>query len=79
LPDLRHAADVFFDHPSIELTTLFGPQHGIRGDVQDNTELTSSGKSRQQNLLMLNDGHGTFVVLCKSDSRKQQQARDDFE
>jgi uncharacterized protein YbbC (DUF1343 family) len=36
LPDLRHAADVFFDHPEINLTTLFGPQHGIRGDVQDN-------------------------------------------
>ncbi len=35
-PDLRHAADVFFEHPEIELTTLFGPQHGIRGDVQDN-------------------------------------------
>jgi uncharacterized protein YbbC (DUF1343 family) len=36
LPDLRHAADVFHEHPEIELTTLFGPQHGIRGDVQDN-------------------------------------------
>jgi uncharacterized protein YbbC (DUF1343 family) len=36
LPDLRHAADVFFEHADIDLTTLFGPQHGIRGDVQDN-------------------------------------------
>lgn len=36
LPDLRHAADVFFEHPDINLTTLFGPQHGIRGDLQDN-------------------------------------------
>jgi uncharacterized protein YbbC (DUF1343 family) len=36
LPNLRHAADVFFEHPDINLTTLFGPQHGIRGDVQDN-------------------------------------------
>ncbi len=36
LPDLRHAADVFFEHPDIDLTTLFGPQHGIRGDVQYN-------------------------------------------
>src|SRR5687768_14835116 len=35
-PDLGHAADVFFEHPEINLTTLFGPQHGIRGDVQDN-------------------------------------------
>lgn len=32
----RHAADLFFEHPKINLTTLFGPQHGIRGDVQDN-------------------------------------------
>ena len=30
------------------------------GDVQDNTEMLSSGKSRQQDLLMLNDGHGSF-------------------
>ena len=30
------------------------------GDVQDNTELLSSGKARQQNLLMLNDGRGAF-------------------
>lgn len=36
LPDLRHAADVFFEHPEIDLTALFGPQHGIRGDLQDN-------------------------------------------
>jgi uncharacterized protein YbbC (DUF1343 family) len=32
----RHAADLFFEDPDINLTTLFGPQHGIRGDVQDN-------------------------------------------
>src|SRR5262245_21648397 len=32
----RHAADLFFENPAIDLTTLFGPQHGIRGDVQDN-------------------------------------------
>ncbi|HXF43500.1 MAG TPA: DUF1343 domain-containing protein [Pyrinomonadaceae bacterium] len=36
LPSLRYAADVFHQHPQINLTTLFGPQHGIRGDVQDN-------------------------------------------
>lgn len=34
--EFRHAADLFFEHPKINLTTLFGPQHGIRGDVQDN-------------------------------------------
>jgi uncharacterized protein YbbC (DUF1343 family) len=35
-PDFRHAADVFFEHRGIDLTALFGPQHGIRGDVQYN-------------------------------------------
>jgi uncharacterized protein YbbC (DUF1343 family) len=32
----QHAADLFHAHPDINLTALFGPQHGIRGDVQDN-------------------------------------------
>ena len=32
----QHAADLFYEHTEINLTALFGPQHGIRGDVQDN-------------------------------------------
>lgn len=32
----QHAADLFHAHPAIQLTTLFGPQHGIRGETQDN-------------------------------------------
>lgn len=36
-----HAADVFHNHSEINLRTLFGPQHGIRGDVQDNMIETS--------------------------------------
>lgn len=32
----RHAADLFFESELIDLRALFGPQHGIRGDVQDN-------------------------------------------
>ncbi|MGB7201705.1 MAG: DUF1343 domain-containing protein [Pyrinomonadaceae bacterium] len=36
LPDLTHVADVFAERDDIHLTTYFGPQHGIRGDVQDN-------------------------------------------
>ena len=36
-PDtFHHAADVFHENAKINLTTLFGPQHGIRGDVQYN-------------------------------------------
>ena len=36
LPSFRHVADVFAEEDKFKLTTLFGPQHGIRGDVQDN-------------------------------------------
>lgn len=32
----RHAIDLIFESDDIRLTALFGPQHGIRGDVQDN-------------------------------------------
>jgi uncharacterized protein YbbC (DUF1343 family) len=32
----QHAADLFHAHAAIHLTTLFGPQHGIRGETQDN-------------------------------------------
>jgi uncharacterized protein YbbC (DUF1343 family) len=37
----QHAADLFHENLNINLTTLFGPQHGIRGDVQDNMIETS--------------------------------------
>jgi len=32
----EHAADLFHQHAKINLTALFGPQHGIRGETQDN-------------------------------------------
>lgn len=32
----EHAADLFHQHPRINLVALFGPQHGIRGETQDN-------------------------------------------
>jgi uncharacterized protein YbbC (DUF1343 family) len=34
--DLRHSADVLRSNQGVNLKALFGPQHGIRGDVQDN-------------------------------------------
>ncbi len=34
--NFQHAADLFHAHPNISLTALFGPQHGSRGDLQDN-------------------------------------------
>lgn len=34
--NLRHAADLLKGREEFTLTALFGPQHGIRGEVQDN-------------------------------------------
>jgi uncharacterized protein YbbC (DUF1343 family) len=34
--DLRHALDALAALPDVELTAAFGPQHGLRGDKQDN-------------------------------------------
>src|SRR5579885_543277 len=33
---LNHSADILKSLEGVNLTALFGPQHGIRGDVQDN-------------------------------------------
>jgi uncharacterized protein YbbC (DUF1343 family) len=44
---LRHAADLLHDQAGIKLTTLFGPQHGIRGDVQDNMIETAHAVDRR--------------------------------
>lgn len=46
----RHAADLFHEHSEINLTTLFGPQHGIRGDVQDNMIETDHAVDRSTGL-----------------------------
>lgn len=44
--ELRHAADLFHEHDGITLRALFGPQHGIRGDVQDNMVETAHAVDR---------------------------------
>ncbi len=46
----QHIADLFFENPEINLTTLFGPQHGIRGDVQDNMVETSHSTDEKTGL-----------------------------
>lgn len=46
----RHAADLFHEQRNVKLTTLFGPQHGIRGDVQDNMVETRHGVDRNTGL-----------------------------
>ena len=45
--NFRHVADLFHEHVDINLTALFGPQHGIRGDVQDNMVETSHATDRK--------------------------------
>lgn len=47
---LRHAADILHEHPDVQLRALFGPQHGIRGDVQDNMIETEHTVDRQTGL-----------------------------
>src|SRR6266542_5354431 len=41
--EFRHAADLLYQRDEVNLTALFGPQHGIRGDVQDNMVETEHG------------------------------------
>jgi uncharacterized protein YbbC (DUF1343 family) len=36
LPNLRHTADALMNEASFRLVALFGPQHGARGEKQDN-------------------------------------------
>jgi uncharacterized protein YbbC (DUF1343 family) len=46
----EHAADLLHGHSAFKLTALFGPQHGIRGDVQDNMIETAHGMDRKTGL-----------------------------
>ena len=46
----HHAADLLHEHPGVNLRALFGPQHGIRGDVQDNMVETEHGIDRKTGL-----------------------------
>src|ERR1044072_5292228 len=46
----HHAADLLHEHPDIQLRALFGPQHGIRGDVQDNMIESGHGVDRKTGL-----------------------------
>jgi Uncharacterized protein conserved in bacteria len=48
--EYRHAADLFHEDGEISLTALFGPQHGIRGDVQDNMIETGHSTDRHTGL-----------------------------
>ncbi|WP_282068923.1 exo-beta-N-acetylmuramidase NamZ family protein [Bacillus pumilus] len=32
--NMKSSVDLLFEHPSIKLTALYGPEHGVRGDAQ---------------------------------------------
>lgn len=34
--------DLFYEHPEIDLTTLYAPEHGIRGDAKEGEKIDSS-------------------------------------
>lgn len=48
--NLHHAADLLNAHEHLNLRALFGPQHGIRGDVQDNMIETGHTVDRETGL-----------------------------
>lgn len=48
--NFEHIADLFKERADINLTALFGPQHGIRGDVQDNMIETGHAVDRRTNI-----------------------------
>ncbi|HLR65544.1 MAG TPA: DUF1343 domain-containing protein, partial [Virgibacillus sp.] len=39
---LQPTLDLFYNHPDIQLTTLFAPEHGIRGDEKEGAQIDSS-------------------------------------
>lgn len=48
--DFHHAADLLHASERIALRALFGPQHGIRGDLQDNMIETDHGIDKETGL-----------------------------
>lgn len=44
--ELRHAIDLLAARPELELTALFGPEHGVRGDAQDMIEVDDGRDAR---------------------------------
>ena len=46
----HHSADLFYDHKTVNLRALFGPQHGIRGDLQDNMIETDHATDKKTSL-----------------------------
>ncbi|MEN8262480.1 MAG: DUF1343 domain-containing protein [Nitrospirota bacterium] len=62
---LEHAVDCFLGSRKIELKVLFGPQHGIRGETQDNMVEWKGFRDR---------GTGLPVYSLYSSTRKPQKS-----
>lgn len=45
LPDNQHLGDVLHEHPEVQLSVLFGPEHGIRGDADEHVADAIDGKT----------------------------------
>ena len=48
----RHALDLFFENKKLRLVAGFGPQHGIRGETQDDMIEWQSFRDRRTGLMM---------------------------
>src|SRR5699024_1135530 len=40
--ELISSIDLFYEHPNIHLTSLFAPEHGIRGDAKEGEKVAST-------------------------------------
>ncbi|MBK8817521.1 MAG: DUF1343 domain-containing protein [Methylococcaceae bacterium] len=63
--DLTHSLDALMELPDIELSAAFGPQHGLRGDKQDNMMESPD---------FLDPNHGIPVFSLYGDVRKPTDA-----
>ncbi len=48
--DFRPTIDALMDCPNIQLVSCFGPQHGLRGDKQDNMEETADSMDHRHQI-----------------------------
>jgi uncharacterized protein YbbC (DUF1343 family) len=65
---LRHAADLFREARGVRLTVLFGPEHGVRGDMQYMAAVKDDRDRRTG--IPVHSLYGTDAGSLRPDSRK---------
>ncbi|MCD5414306.1 MAG: DUF1343 domain-containing protein [Clostridiales bacterium] len=45
--DFKSNIDLFFEHPDINLVSLYAPEHGVRGNVADGVKVDNSIEQRK--------------------------------